>query len=273
MKPVQSVELSESQRTIREHYGEVACHADQLDNSQAHHYSATDQTALPSQACSASRGCGNPLAQAGLREGERVLDLGCGGGIDVLLAASQVGDSGHIYGLDMTPEMLELAERNAAQAAVTNVSFISGLIEHIPLPNASVDVVTSNCVINLSDNKAAVLREAWRVLVPKGRFIVADIVVEKPELPVAMRTTAAFILGCTNGVLTIEEYTELMQKAGFVEISVKPYHRSPWSSFETKAHKQGQEVLLAQLDPHQVNDALAAAYIRGQKADAPDTLT
>ncbi|MDR1184108.1 MAG: methyltransferase domain-containing protein [Coriobacteriales bacterium] len=265
MNPIQSTELSESQRTVREHYGEVACHADQLNNSQAHHYSTTDQEALPVQACSASRGCGNPLTQAELREGERVLDLGCGGGIDVLLAAPQVGSSGHIYGLDMTPEMLELAKRNAVEGAVTNVSFISGFIENIPLPDGSVDVVTSNCVINLSDDKGAVLREAWRVLAPKGRFIVADMILEKPELPASMRKTAAFILGCTNDVLTIDEYANLMQKAGFVEVYIEPWHRTPWRSFETKANKHGQETLLAQLDPQQVHDALASAYIRGRK--------
>jgi SAM-dependent methyltransferase len=265
MKPSQSVELSESQRTIREHYGEVACRADQLNNSQAHHYSVTDQDALPVQACSASRGCGNPLAQARLQEGERVLDLGCGGGIDVLLAAPQVGSSGHIYGLDMTPEMLELAEHNAAENAVTNVSFISGFIEDIPLPDSSVDVVTSNCVINLSDDKGAVLREAWRVLVSGGRFIVADMILEKPELPASMRKIAAFILGCTNDVLTVDAYTDLMRKAGFTEISIEPYRRTPWRSLETKANKQGQEALLAQLEPQQVHDAIVSAYIKGHK--------
>jgi SAM-dependent methyltransferase len=165
----------------------------------------------------------------------------------------------------MTPEMLELARRNAAESAVTNVSFISGFIEDIPLPDASVDVVTSNCVINLSDDKGAVLREAWRVLAPKGRFIVADMILEKPDLPASMRKTAAFILGCTNDVLSVGEYDALMRKAGFVEVSIEPWRRAPWRSFETRANKHGQEALLAQLDPRQVHDALASAYVRGHK--------
>jgi ubiquinone/menaquinone biosynthesis C-methylase UbiE len=193
------------------------------------------------------------------------LDLGCGGGIDVLLAARQVGGSGHVYGLDMTPEMLALAERNAAEAAVSNVSFIGGLIEDIPLPSGSVDVVTSNCVINLSDDKGAVLREAWRVLVPGGRIVVADIVLERPGLPAAMRRAAACILGCTNDVLTIREYEGLMREAGFGEVVVEPYRRSSWQSLEAKAERRGQQALLAQLDPQQVDDALASAYITGRK--------
>ncbi|MDR1015795.1 MAG: methyltransferase domain-containing protein [Coriobacteriales bacterium] len=282
MESTRSVGLSESQRAVREHYGEVACRAGQAGGSQAQGseaqapggqapggqaqlYPSADREALPAQACSASRGCGNPLAQAGLREGERVLDLGCGGGIDVLLAARQVGGSGHVYGLDMTPEMLALAERNAAEAAVSNVSFIGGLIEDIPLPSGSVDVVTSNCVINLSDDKGAVLREAWRVLVPGGRIVVADIVLERPGLPAAMRRAAACILGCTNDVLTIREYEGLMREAGFGEVVVEPYRRSSWQSLEAKAERRGQQALLAQLDPQQVDDALASAYITGRK--------
>jgi ubiquinone/menaquinone biosynthesis C-methylase UbiE len=163
----------------------------------------------------------------------------------------------------MTPEMLELARRNAAKAAINNVSFVDGFIESIPLPDNSVDVVTSNCVINLSDDKGAVLREAYRVLAFQGRFIVADMVLKKPELPASMRKAAAFILGCTNDVLTIDEYKNLMRQAGFSEINIEVYHCASWSSLKTKAKKRGQETLLAQLDPQQIEGAFASAYIKG----------
>jgi SAM-dependent methyltransferase len=262
--------LSAAQRAIRAHYGEVAAQAPAaaLDFGQACHYAYSDEqrSALPSQACSASRGCGNPLARADLREGERVLDLGCGGGIDVLLAAPQVGAGGHIYGLDMTPRMLDLARDNATAAGVDNVSFISGLIENVPLPDAAVDVVTSNCVINLSDDKLAVLREAYRVLVSGGRFVVADMVLVRPELPAEQRARAASLVGCTNGVLTVEEYRELMEAAGFVEIAVEPYAALSWENVAAKATQRGREDELAALDPRLVHQALAAAYVFGRKS-------
>ncbi|MDR2197063.1 MAG: methyltransferase domain-containing protein [Coriobacteriales bacterium] len=265
MAEVGAATLSQSQRRIREHYGAVAGNAEALDNSQIHHYSRSEQQRLPYSACSVSRGCGNPLSRAALKPGERVLDLGCGGGIDVLLAAEQVGRSGCIYGLDMTSEMLELARRNAAQAGVKNVSFIQGLIEDIPLANGAVDVVISNCVINLSDEKASVLREAWRVLAPGGRFVVADVVLVRPELPPAMRTAAAIILGCTNGVLTVGEYEALMTEIGFEGVLVEAHHSTPWQRLEDKAKRQGQNDLLADLDPQLAHEALAAAYIFGEK--------
>jgi ubiquinone/menaquinone biosynthesis C-methylase UbiE len=266
MNATDTKKLSPAQREVYEHYNEVARASQVLDNSQAHHYTCEQAEALPQAACSASRGCGNPLSKAELRSGERVLDLGSGGGIDTLIAAQQVGRKGHVYGLDMSPDMLELARRNAAEAGAKNVSFLEGMLEAIPLPDASVDVVTSNCVINLCDDKAAVLREAFRVLVPGGRFLVADMVLLRPELPPAQARAAATILGCTNGVLAVQEYTRIMEDAGFIQVSVELRASAPWRQLEEKAAKHGREALLASLDPRQAHDAIASAYISGRKA-------
>jgi SAM-dependent methyltransferase len=258
-------QLSESQREVYQHYGEVARAADELDNSQIHHYAPEQAEALPQAACSASRGCGNPLSQLSLQPGERLLDLGCGGGIDALLAARQVGESGHVYGLDMSPDMLELARRNAEEADATNISFLEGMLEAIPLPDASVDVVSSNCVINLCDDKSAVLREAFRVLASGGRFLVADMLLCS-ELPAAQVRAAATIVGCTNGLLSAEEYRSTMAAVGFSEVSIEIRARVPWRQLEEKAAKHQRQPLLAHLDPQQVHDAIASAYISGRKA-------
>jgi arsenite methyltransferase len=175
---------------------------------------------LPSAAVLASLGCGNPTALAELRPGETVLDLGSGGGIDVLLSAKRVGPTGVAYGLDMTDEMLQLAERNAAERGVTNVGFLKGRIEAIPLPTASVDVVISNCVVNLSPDKLAVLREAFRVLKPGGRFAVSDVVVQG-RLPAALRTSLELWAGCVAGALEEDTYRRLLAEAGFAEVGVE----------------------------------------------------
>jgi arsenite methyltransferase len=169
----------------------------------------------------ASFGCGNPTALTTLREGEILLDLGSGGGIDVLLSAQRVGPTGKAYGLDMTDDMLSLARANAAQAGATNVEFLEGQIEAVPLPDASVDVVISNCVINLSADKRQVIREAYRVLRPGGRFAVSDVVV-RGELPAAMRESAALWVGCIAGALRETEFLALLADAGFVEASIEP---------------------------------------------------
>ena len=183
-------------------------------------YSIDELTDLPDQAVLASLGCGNPTALAELRPGETVLDLGSGGGIDVLLSARRVGPTGFAYGLDMTDEMLALANRNAAERKVQNVSFLKGEIEHIPLPDASVDVVISNCVINLSADKPRVLREAFRVLRPGGRFAVSDVVVQG-TLPAALRTSMDAWAGCLGGALEEREYRSLLADAGFSQIEVE----------------------------------------------------
>ncbi|MBV9175011.1 MAG: arsenite methyltransferase [Chloroflexi bacterium] len=182
---------------------------------------AVDEVAdLPVTAVLASLGCGNPTALAELRPGETVLDLGSGGGIDVLLSARRVGPSGFAYGLDMTDEMLSVAERNKAQAGIHNVRFLKGEIEHVPLPDHSVDVVISNCVINLSADKAQVLREAWRVLKAGGRFAVSDVVVQG-ELPPEIRASMEQWVGCVAGALEDGAYRQLLADAGFHDVSVE----------------------------------------------------
>jgi SAM-dependent methyltransferase len=183
-------------------------------------YSIDEVGQLPTAAVLASLGCGNPTALAELKPGEVVLDLGSGGGIDVLLSARRVGPTGFAYGLDMTDEMLGLARRNAAERGVSNVEFLKGEIEHIPLPDASVDVVISNCVINLSADKPRVLREAFRVLKPGGRFAVSDIVVQGELAPEVRRSMEAWA-GCIAGALEEGEYRGLLAKAGFEQVGVE----------------------------------------------------
>jgi arsenite methyltransferase len=182
-------------------------------------YEASETDGLPAEAVLASLGCGNPLTVADLREGERVLDLGSGGGIDVLLSARRVGPSGFAYGVDMTDDMLSLARANAAQAGATNVEFLKAEIESLPLPDATVDVVISNCVINLSTDKPAVLAEMFRVLVPGGRIGISDVVAEDHLTP-ADRAAAGSYVGCIAGALSRVEYLDGLAEAGFADASV-----------------------------------------------------
>jgi SAM-dependent methyltransferase len=184
-------------------------------------YDASQTSALPSGAVLASLGCGNPTALAELHPGEVVLDLGSGGGIDVLLSARRVGPTGKAYGLDMTDEMLELARRNQAESGLTNVEFLRGHIEAIPLPDASVDVIISNCVINLSADKATVLREAFRVLKPGGRFAVSDILV-RGEVPDDVRRSMSAWVGCIAGAMDEQVFMRLLEDTGFERVSVEP---------------------------------------------------
>src|SRR5881396_348526 len=200
-----------------------ACGCDPISDNL---YDVTEKSGLPEGAVLASLGCGNPTALADLHEGEVVLDLGSGGGIDVLLSAKRVGPTGKAYGLDMTDEMLALARENQRQAGVANVEFLKGEIEHIPLPDGSVDVIISNCVINLSVDKRQVLREAFRVLRPGGRFAVSDVVV-RGELPSAVRRSMEAWVGCVAGALEEEEFKALLAEQGFEQISIEPtriYH-------------------------------------------------
>jgi len=186
-------------------------------------YDQTDRESLPEAAVLASLGCGNPTAVAELRPGEVVLDLGSGGGIDVLLSASRVGPTGFAYGLDMTDEMLELARRNAAEAGATNVEFRKGRIESIPLGDASVDVVISNCVVNLSTDKAAVLAEVARVLRPGGRIGISDVVADDALSPAERAERGSFV-GCIAGALSFTEYRAGLEAVGLTDISVTPTH-------------------------------------------------
>lgn len=188
-------------------------------------YSADEQGELPAEALAASLGCGNPMAVAELRSGETVLDLGSGGGIDVLLSAKRVGPTGFAYGVDMTEEMLELANANKAKAGATNVEFLRGTIENVPLPDSSVNVVISNCVINLSTDKPAVLREMFRVLTPGGRIGVSDVVAEDHLTP-ADRAERGSYVGCIAGALTRTEYLQGLATSGFVDAEVTFTHEA-----------------------------------------------
>jgi ubiquinone/menaquinone biosynthesis C-methylase UbiE len=186
-------------------------------------YDDAERASLPGDAVLASLGCGNPTAVADLHAGEVVLDLGSGGGIDVLLSAKRVGPTGHVYGLDMTDEMLELARKNAAEAEAHNVEFLKGYIEDVPLPDASVDVIISNCVINLSTDKPKVIDEMFRVLKPGGRIGVSD-VVAADDLAPAQRAERGSYVGCIAGALSFAEYSAELMRAGFTDITIDPTH-------------------------------------------------
>jgi ubiquinone/menaquinone biosynthesis C-methylase UbiE len=223
--------------TVRERYGKAAiqvangartsccgggsCATVADDPITSNLYSDTETAALPAEAVLASLGCGNPTALAELHEGEIVLDLGSGGGIDVLLSARRVGPTGKAYGLDMTDEMLALARENQRKAAVDNVEFLKGDIEAIPLPDASVDVIISNCVINLSADKRKVIAEAYRVLKPGGRFAVSDVVI-RGDVPPAVRSSMELWVGCVAGALTEQDFRSLLQESGFEAIDIEP---------------------------------------------------
>jgi ubiquinone/menaquinone biosynthesis C-methylase UbiE len=217
---------------VRERYGQVAlavttgekspccstsCCGGSEDPISSNLYTAAETACLPEKAVLASLGCGNPTALSDLHEGEVVLDLGSGGGIDVLLSARRVGPSGKAYGLDMTDEMLALARENRRRAGVDNVEFLKGEIEAIPLPDSSVDVIISNCVINLSTDKSRVIAEAFRVLKPGGRFAVSDVVI-RGEVPSDVRRSMELWVGCVAGALTEEQYAQSLRQAGFEEI-------------------------------------------------------
>lgn len=218
---------------VREHYAtaaltvldkqQAACCGTPVDSEAAALYSPDEQSALPAEAVLASLGCGNPTAVADLRPGERVLDLGSGGGIDVLLSAKRVGPVGFAWGVDMTPEMLRLSRANAAKAGVTNVEFLEGTIEAVPLPDDSVDVIISNCVVNLSVDKPAVFAEMRRLLRSGGRIGISDIVADD-SLTADQRAERGSFAGCIAGALSRTEYLELLDAAGFTNATVTVTH-------------------------------------------------
>jgi SAM-dependent methyltransferase len=216
------VAQGEAASRVREGPGSGSCCGDDCcgEPVSLNFYGDADVADLPDKAALASLGCGNPAALAELADGEVVLDLGSGGGIDVLLSARRVGPTGKAYGLDMTDEMLELARENQRKAGVTNVEFLKGQIEDVPLPDESVDVIISNCVINLAADKDPVLREAYRVLRPGGRFAVSDIVARTP-VPRDVRDDPALWSGCLAGSLGEEEYRRKLAAAGFVDVAVE----------------------------------------------------
>src|SRR2546427_8261094 len=262
---------------VRERYGEAALQATAgtssccskspqsgCDPITADLYTKNETDSLPAEAVTASLGCGNPTALAQLNPGETVLDLGSGGGIDALLSARRVGQTGKAYGLDMTEEMLALARENQRKAGVENVEFLKGEIEHIPLPDNSVDVIISNCVINLSADKDRVLAEAFRVLRPGGRFAVSDVVV-RGEIPAVIRRSIELWIGCVAGALEENEYRSKLARAGFEALEVEPtriYRVEEAREFLSQA---GIDVdAVAQL----VDGRFMSAFVRARKPQA-----
>ena len=261
--------------TIQQKYGEAALRAQQGrekggccgtscgcgDPITSNLYDQDETTGLPEGAVAASLGCGNPTALIDLRPGQTVLDLGSGGGIDVLLSARRVGPTGKVYGLDMTDEMLALARENQRKAGATNVEFLKGEIEHIPLPDNSVDVIISNCVINLSSDKGRVLREAFRVLKPGGRFAVSDVVV-RGDVPDAVRRSMELWVGCVAGALHEDEYRRLLGEAGFGSVDVEPWRVYAVDDARQFLSDAGLDVEGIEAD---VEGKIASAFIRAEK--------
>jgi len=268
----------DNQTAVRQKYGSIARSVTQsqaaaccdpamrcCDPITKNLYAAGEKDQLPENAVLASLGCGNPTALIELREGETVLDLGSGGGIDVLLSARRVGPTGKAYGLDMTDDMLALARENQRQAGAANVEFLKGEIENIPLPGASVDVVISNCVINLSADKSRVLREAFRVLRPGGRFAVSD-VVTRGEVPESVRQSMLLWVGCIAGALEESDYRAKLIAAGFVDVDLEPtrvYDIEDARVFLTEAGIAVDEIA------QQVEGKFLSAFIRATKPAAP----
>ena len=270
---------SDIKEVVKEKYGQAAlrvhsggsscCGASAATDSccdpiTANLYDAAQAGQVPEDALKASLGCGNPTALAQLNPGEIVLDLGSGGGIDVLLSARRVGPAGKAYGLDMTDEMLALARENQRKAGVANVEFLKGEIENIPLPDNSVDVIISNCVINLSADKDRVLREAFRVLKPGGRFAVSDVVVHG-EVPAEVRASVLLWVGCIAGALQDTQYTSKLAAAGFADIEVEPTRTYYVEDARTFLADQGVDVdAIAPL----VDGRFMSAFIRARKPQA-----
>ena len=262
---------------VKEKYGEAAlrvvngqgngcCGASALEGCDpitSDLYDAAEAGALPEKAVAASLGCGNPTALAELKPGETVLDLGSGGGIDVLLSAKRVGPTGKAYGLDMTDEMLALAEENKRKSGLSNVEFLKGEIEKIPLPDNSVDVIISNCVINLSGDKDRVMREAFRVLKPGGRFAVSDVIV-RGEVPPEVRKNMELWVGCIAGALEETDYVRLLAKAGFDAIDIDPTRI--YAIEDARQFLTGQGLDVDAIAPL-FQDKFMSAFVRAKKPE------
>ena len=227
-------------------------------------YSDAEAAVLPETAVLASLGCGNPTALAELKPGEVVLDLGSGGGIDVLLSARRVGPTGFAYGLDMTDDMLALAERNRREAGAENVKFLKGHIEEIPLPDHSVDVIVSHCVINLSSDKDRVLSEAFRVLKPGGRFAVSDVVIEG-EMPAALRKDMEAYVGCVAGALESKDYLAKLARAGFVNASIEPTRRYRFDDLDATTCGAEAVAALSAEERERLDGRILSGFIRATK--------
>jgi arsenite methyltransferase len=273
--------MSDIQQAVREKYGALATSVKESsaavkvgccgpaacgsgDPISSNLYSEAETRGLPVDAVAASLGCGNPTALLALEPGQTVLDLGSGGGIDVLLSARRVGPTGKAYGLDMTDEMLALARENQRKAGATNVEFLKGTIEAIPLPDNSVDVIISNCVINLSSDKDAVLREAFRVLKPGGRFAVSDVVV-RGDVPADIRRSMELWVGCIAGALEETEYATKLRTAGFADVEVEPWR--VYRIADARAFLTESGVDVDRLAP-EVEDRFASAFVRARKPEA-----
>lgn len=244
--------------------GTSAAASMQVDPICSNLYQAEEIGQLPEEALLASLGCGNPTALIDLQPGQVVLDLGSGGGIDVLLSARRVGPTGKAYGLDMTDEMLALARENQKKSGLTNVEFLQGEIERIPLPDNSVDVILSNCVINLSADKQQVFREALRVLKPGGRLAVSD-VVTKSELPLELRQSMALWVGCVAGALTEDVYLSELRQAGFQEVSIEPTR--VYRLEDARGFLESQGIKPEDLAP-EFDGAVFAGFIRARKPES-----
>jgi arsenite methyltransferase len=238
-----------------------SCDADPITSDL---YTDGETRGMPGTAVAASLGCGNPTALAALKAGDVVLDLGSGGGLDVLLSARRVGPTGRAYGLDTTDEMLALAEDNRRKSGLTNVEFLRGTIEDIPLPDASVDVVISNCVINLSGDKDRVLREAFRVLKPGGTFAVSDIVI-RGELPAAVRRSLELWVGCIAGALTDDEYRAKLVSAGFADVTLEVTRT--YEVEEARAFLAAEGVDVDAL-AHELSGQVVSGFVRARKPGA-----
>jgi len=270
--------MSDIQQAVREKYAAIAAEVTRAstnpgccgptacgcgDPMTSNLYSETETGSLPADAVTASLGCGNPTALLALEPGQTVLDLGSGGGIDVLLSAKRVGPTGKAFGLDMTDEMLELARENQRKAGVANVEFLKGTIESIPLPNDSVDVIISNCVINLSSDKDAVLREAFRVLKPGGRFAVSDVVV-RGDVPADIRRNMELWVGCIAGALEETEFASKLRAAGFADVEVESWRI--YKLDDARAFLTDSGVDVDRMAP-QVEDRFASAFVRARKPE------
>jgi arsenite methyltransferase len=274
-----TTETNEVHQIVRDHYaaaavratttgvssccGDGCCGGQSADPISADLYDPQQVADLPRDAVLASLGCGNPTALAELKPGDVVLDLGSGAGIDVLLSAQRVGPTGRAYGLDMTDEMVLLADRNLAQSGATNVEFLKGTIEHIPLPDSVIDVIISNCVINLAADKGQVLREAFRVLRPGGRFAVSDIVV-RGDMPAGVRESMEAWAGCLAGALEEQEFLHLLGETGFVDARVEPTRIYTAED----ARSVLSEELATQATADLADGAFASAFIRARKPEA-----
>lgn len=266
------------QEEIKEQYGSIAkrvsanaksscCGGGESccgDINDSNLYSAEYIAGLPVEAINASLGCANPIALASLQKGETVLDLGSGGGIDVLISAKLVGETGKAYGLDMTDEMLELANRNKAKSGAKNVEFMKGYIEDIPLADETVDVITSNCVINLTESKKTALAEAYRVLKKGGRLAIADIV-ELKIVPDEIRQSVQMWVGCISGALSIKEYERILKKVGFTGVEITPVNIYSKEVIKGFAEEKELKEIYSKLDEGVLDGAFAGAHVKAYK--------